>query len=116
MRINILGTSFVIETNEDPEYLEKVVRFYESKIREVKSSVDTKDNMKIAILSGILVADEYLRISQNIKQQTNGSSEETNLLTQKLINTIDKKLSEIKGTEMIELKKGSSGDEKASTI
>ena len=61
MRIDLLGAQFNIKTDENPEYLEEVVALYRSKIDEIRASVGTGDPLKIAILAGILTADDYLK-------------------------------------------------------
>lgn len=57
----MLGTSFTLQSDEDPVYLEQVTRFYESKIEEIRSSVETRDPVKLAILAGILVVDDLFK-------------------------------------------------------
>ena len=61
MRIDLLGAEFNIKSDEDPEYLEEVLEVYRSKIEEVRATVGTSDPLKIAILAGILTADDYLK-------------------------------------------------------
>jgi len=61
MRIDLLGAEFNINTDENPEYLEEVVEYYRSKVAEIRSSVGTSDPLKIAILAGILTADDVLK-------------------------------------------------------
>ena len=61
MRIDLLGAEFNIKTDQDPEYLKKVVELYRAKVEEVRGSVSTSDSLKIAILAGILTADEHLK-------------------------------------------------------
>lgn len=61
MRIDLLGAEFTIRTDQDPEYLEEVVEFYRTKVEEVRRSVGTSDALKVAILAGILTADDLLK-------------------------------------------------------
>ncbi len=61
MRIDLLGAEFNIKSDEDPEYLEEVLEVYRSKIEEVRATAGTSDPLKIAILAGILTADDYLK-------------------------------------------------------
>ena len=61
MRIELLGTSFTIRTDEDPEYLREVVEHFREKVAEIQRSVGTEDPLKIAILAGILTSDELLK-------------------------------------------------------
>lgn len=61
MKVEMLGTSFTLQSDEDPVYLEQVTRFYESKIEEIRDSVETRDPVKLAILAGILVVDDLFK-------------------------------------------------------
>ena len=61
MRIDLLGAEFNIKSDENPEYLEEVLVVYRSKIEEVRATVGTSDPLKIAILAGILTANDYLK-------------------------------------------------------
>jgi cell division protein ZapA (FtsZ GTPase activity inhibitor) len=61
MRIEVLGTSFILQTDQDPEYLQDIVDYLETKIQEIRGSVATQDSLKIAILSCIVVIDELFR-------------------------------------------------------
>jgi cell division protein ZapA (FtsZ GTPase activity inhibitor) len=61
MRIDLLGAEFSIKTDQDPVYLEEVVEVYREKVNEVLRTVGTSDNLKTAILAGILTADELLQ-------------------------------------------------------
>ena len=61
MRIEVLGTAFTIETDEDPEYVADIVDYYKTKVQEIRKSVSTSDPLKISILSGLLVIDELFR-------------------------------------------------------
>jgi len=93
MKIELLGTSFNIETNAEPEYLNEVLDFYNIKIEEVKNSVNTSDPIKIAILAGILVVDEYFKETQilksKIKKEHNNEDEHK---VDNMIETLDKLL------------------------
>ena len=71
MRIDLLGAEFNIKTDENPEYLEEVVEIYRSKIEEVRATTGTSDPLKVAILAGILTADDYLK--QTGSQRTNAA-------------------------------------------
>ena len=88
MRIDLLGAEFNIKTDQDPTYLEEVVEFYKSKIREVRSSVGTADPLKVAILAGILTADEHLKLTGS--QRTDAA--ELSQITLDLITELDSAL------------------------
>lgn len=63
MRIEMLGTSFSVSTDEDTEYFSEVVEHFKAKVREIQSSVGTSDPLKIAILAGILASDDFIKLN-----------------------------------------------------
>lgn len=67
MKVSLLGTSFTLQSDESQEYLEELVAFYQNKVEEITKSVETRDPIKLAILSGILVVDELFKLKQDIR-------------------------------------------------
>lgn len=61
LQIDVLGTSFAIQADETPEYLSSIYARYKSVVERVERSSAVKDSLKIAILAGILLADETLK-------------------------------------------------------
>jgi cell division protein ZapA (FtsZ GTPase activity inhibitor) len=85
MRIDLLGTSFSVETDEDPEYFREVVEHFKSKVLEIQQSVSTGDPLKIAILAGILAADDYMKLTG----ETRCDGSEARTITESLISQLD---------------------------
>lgn len=69
MKIELLGTSFVVQTDEDPKHLHDIVDYLKTKIQEVRSSVSTSDPLKIAILAALLTTDELFKERSRGSQQ-----------------------------------------------
>jgi len=92
MRIDLLGTSFTIETDESPEYLERIVEYYRDRLREIESSVSTTDPLKKAILAAILSIDELFKLKE--EQTAAGDTEEFSHIAERLINTLNESLRE----------------------
>mgnify|MGYP001146767031 CR=1 FL=1 len=90
MRIDLLGAEFTIKTDQDPEYLEEVVELYRSKVDEIRRSVGTSDTLRIAILAGIIIADDYLR--HKGERRTNDA--EAREITATLISELDEALAD----------------------
>jgi cell division protein ZapA len=100
MIINLLGTNFTIQSDEDPAYLRQILSYLEDKVQEVSSGVKTSDPLKISILAGLLLADELHKQrnqSPIIGSSNNTLNEEDELevaeITTRLIKTIDECLS-----------------------
>ncbi|MFP4330078.1 MAG: cell division protein ZapA [Alkalispirochaetaceae bacterium] len=89
MRIELLGTSFTIETDEEPEYLERIVRYYQERVEEIESSVSTTDPLKKAILAAILSIDELFSL-----REERGDGREIEQITDRLLRTLDETLEE----------------------
>ena len=58
LRIDILGTSLSISTDEEPEYLDLLLDKYHSAVENVQRKTGLKDPLKTAILTGFLLCDE----------------------------------------------------------
>jgi cell division protein ZapA (FtsZ GTPase activity inhibitor) len=81
MRIELLGTSFTVKTDEDEEYLREVIAHFAAKVAEVQGSVSTSDPLKTAILAGVLVSDELIKLTGS----TRGESMEASRIAEALI-------------------------------
>mgnify|MGYP006396792493 CR=1 FL=1 len=54
LRIDTLGTSFVMQANEDEEYLNKLMDYYKKVVNQVEIDSKLKDPLKTAIIAGFL--------------------------------------------------------------
>lgn len=92
LRINILGTSFSIQSSEDKEYLEKIYNYYKSKINGLQKQAPGVDPLKLAIMAGLTLGEELF------KARANSSPPETKdalqKITQRMIHKIDSTLSD----------------------
>ena len=61
MQIDILGASFSIQADEDPEYLQALLNYYRKTIDKIELSVAVTDPLKSSIIAGILLADELYK-------------------------------------------------------
>ncbi|MFW5684614.1 MAG: cell division protein ZapA [Spirochaetota bacterium] len=89
MIIELLGTSFNVRTDEDPEYFREVVAHFRSKVEEIQQSVSTTDPLKIAILAGILAADEYMKLTGSRRSEDLRAREITETLISELAGVLD---------------------------
>jgi cell division protein ZapA (FtsZ GTPase activity inhibitor) len=96
LKIDILGTSFAINANEDDAYLTKLLSYYTRISDEIGKSSNLKDPVQIAILSGIMICDElYKEKSLNArfsKEHGSDSDAEAERLTEEMIKKIDQAL------------------------
>jgi len=64
VRVELLGASFAIQTDESVEYVQSLIEHLRSKIEAVKASSRVEDPLKAAILAGIFLVDEQRRDRQ----------------------------------------------------
>ena len=97
-RIELLGASFQIQSDESPEYIERLLHHYRNRVLEIEQSVTTGDPLKKAILAALLVTDELFRHQEGeIDQGTERAVslkeiEEIDTITDRIIDQIDQAL------------------------
>ncbi len=89
LRIDMLGTSFVIKADEDETYLCKVLQSWQKIVEETKTNTGLSDPLKIAIVAGMLVSDELLKAKS---QASHPEELETERIALDLIARIDETL------------------------
>ena len=72
LSINLLGTSFAIQANEDTEYLTKLLGYYERIAEQIKSSGILKNPTQISIMTGLMLCDELYKEKSKKLIQSNG--------------------------------------------
>jgi cell division protein ZapA len=87
VEVNILGSSFTIQSRYDPRYMGEVIAYLKEKIREIQASSGAQDPLKIALLAALNVVDELLA-------RRGEGSREIEELTERLIERIDQSLVE----------------------
>ncbi len=90
LQIDLLGASFAIQADEKPEYLDAIYTHYKKTVARVEASAKLEDPLKIAILAGILAADEYYK--ERLKHSNETASldlSEAEKLALKMISRID---------------------------
>lgn len=96
LRIEMLGTVFTIQANENSEYLQKLLGYYKQITDDVEKIDSIKSPLQIAILSGIMICDELYKEKQNKIELENTTVlegqniEEQNKIEQKTKEMIEK--------------------------
>ena len=52
----------MLRSGGNPEYIKELARFVDQKMVELAQNTPTVDTLKIAILTALSIADEYLRV------------------------------------------------------
>lgn len=100
MQINLLGTSFTIKADEDPEYVTHLLTYVEAKVKEIESSATLKEPLKISILTSLLIADELFKERQKDRQRGSNEheqspdSDEVTRITREMIERLERTLRE----------------------
>ena len=90
--IQLLGTSFSIQANESADYLQSVYSYYVERVHQVEKSVGgTLEPLKVAIIAGVLLADELKKERSQLQQLSPSEQNEYQALaiTKKLIDNLD---------------------------
>ena len=91
--IDVLGTSFSAQADEDDEYLEKLSSYNEEITSTIKKSTNLQDPMKISILAGITLVDELYKEKQKnfilSSNLDNSELRQAEIISQSLIEKID---------------------------
>ena len=90
--INILGISFSIQADESEEYLKSVYDYYVERVNQVDKTVNGQlEAIKVAIIAGILLADELKKERSHIKQLAPDEQERLQVIneTKKIIEKLD---------------------------
>ncbi len=74
LHINILDTSFTIQTNEDEEYLKKLLGYYTRIVEDVSHIESIKNPLQTSILAGIMLCDELYKEKTNIVKMKDGQT------------------------------------------
>ncbi|MCK4541458.1 MAG: cell division protein ZapA [Spirochaetales bacterium] len=88
VRIQMLGTSFTIQTDEDSVYLSRILDYVHDRITEVEGSMAVKDPLKVAILTAILITDDLFRQ----KAPSGQDEEEIKRITRSIMDRIENSL------------------------
>ncbi len=60
-KVTIFGNDYHIQASENPEYIEKIARYVDGKMRELQGRSTVSSSTKIAILVAMNIADELHR-------------------------------------------------------
>ena len=93
LKVDLLGTSFTIQANEETEYLEKLLGYYKRITDDVQKIDTVKTPLQISILSGIMLCDALYKektnkLSSELNSQSDNSS--TSELEKRTIDMIEK--------------------------
>lgn len=92
LKVNIYGNDYPIKGNTDVEYIRKVAKYVDNKMREVDKSTANDSTLKVAILAALNITDELFR-----ERSFHKGSDSGEMVTRinHLIDLLDEKLKSI---------------------
>jgi cell division protein ZapA (FtsZ GTPase activity inhibitor) len=70
LQIDLLGTSFAIQADEKPEYLNALYTHYKKTVTQIETTSGLQEPLKVAIIAGILLADELYKEKMRHSEQS----------------------------------------------
>lgn len=97
LSINLLGTTFKINAQQDDEYLQQLLNYYSNVISKLQQTIPHQEPLQTAILAGILISDElytqkYTDSEPSFPDSHSRMLSQVNDMTKKMISTIDQVL------------------------
>ena len=92
LRVELLGTSFTIQSSDDPEYLGRLVTHLRERIAETKETYPFADPVTIALLTALNLVDELLRRRPAPSAAPDGAVDE---VAQRLMRRVDEALGDV---------------------
>ncbi len=88
--VSIFGSSYSISGETDPEYVQRLARYIDSKMNELSGSLPGASAQKIAILAALNIADEFFQYKE--LNDEDGLSRLYEMKTKKMISMLDEGL------------------------
>jgi cell division protein ZapA (FtsZ GTPase activity inhibitor) len=97
LEVDILGTSFSVQSDADPRHLARVVEYLRSKIKAIQASASHYEPIKICLLAALNVVDELFQAREagsSAQERPAEGPEATEIerITESLIEKIDRSL------------------------
>ena len=68
IRVEIYNQTYSIRSDGDNQYILELAGYVDSKMREISSGTLTVDSLKVAILAGLHIADEFYQLKNTLAQ------------------------------------------------
>jgi len=69
VNIELLGTTFAVQTDESVEYIEKLVAQLRNRLETLRASTRVQDPVKLSILASVTILDELERVKEGFGPQ-----------------------------------------------
>ena len=69
--VNVGGESYTIRGDSEPERVQKLAGIFDERLRQTERAYPTLTPARVAILAGLNLAEEYLRLQEDYQQLLN---------------------------------------------
>ncbi len=87
LRVDVLGASFVIQSEESAEHLNRLSAYVKARIEDVRKSYPFAEPLTVAVLAALNIADEIFKLIEG--RQPAQSEDEIAGVAERLISRID---------------------------
>lgn len=94
LRIELLGASFTIQTDESKEYMDAILAHIRRRAQEVQRSTRLTDPLKTSILASVYIVDELFR-ERSIRSTREDDGDELGRAADRLIERLERALSDL---------------------
>jgi cell division protein ZapA len=70
IRVEIYDQEYFMKGDLDPEYIQKLARYLDAKMRSIAGRTRTVDSLRVAILAALNIADEYNQMKAKYEETT----------------------------------------------
>ncbi len=70
IRVIIYDQEYHMKGELDPEYIEKLAQYLDAKMRSIAGRTRTVDSLRVAVLAGLNIADEYHQLKAKHENTT----------------------------------------------
>jgi cell division protein ZapA len=84
VKVNIMGMEYALKADVNPDYIQELASYVNTKMQRLNSGAPTYTPLKIAVLSAVNISDELFRMKrkyENLVKEIESTSEE---ITEKL--------------------------------
>ncbi len=90
VKINLLGSSFTIKVDDEPEYVNKIVAYADERIKKIQSTITNENPLRISLLACIFIIDELFKERDFSERERKRIAD----ITEQLISSIDSAIEE----------------------
>ncbi|MCX7679511.1 MAG: cell division protein ZapA [Spirochaetes bacterium] len=80
VKVKIFGSTYNIQGDAEPEYIVKLAEYVNEKMKEVSNNLPSGNQLQIAILAALNIADEYFQLRETKSHLISDLEKKTNAL------------------------------------